>query len=221
MSLYASNFSGTRRLLLASSIMAFPFTLIIFHFFPAEWPPIFAFIAALFFYWVFILGSALAVTKFRLEILKNSLKPRNKPGWIVSYNIFAFTPVAGVFFVTFLPNVSELSFINLMIIILISLINGTLEEIFWRGLYLIHFRHNTKIAIIFSSIVFGLWHLSLLSLKGIQYKGGFITLVGGALFMGFVWSFIAQKTGSIFYTITAHIAVNIFAFTGLFVGNNF
>ena len=53
-----------------------------------------------------------------------------------------------------------------------------------------------------------------------NYQGGFIALVGGAYIMGMLWCFISRKVQNIKYCIMAHVFVNFFAFTGLFVQNN-
>ena len=208
-------------ILLVLSALIFPLTSFSYYFFTTSWNSKWSYLSAMAVYWIFIIVSILIVTNRQFGIVKTILRRRHKPRWVISYNLLALTPIAGVFIVAFLPNVGELTLINFLIIFLISSINGMVEEVFWRGLYLIHFRNNTNPGILLSTFLFTLWHISLLLLNGINYQGGAIALIGGAFFMGIIWSFVSQKTGSIFYTVLAHVLVNIFAFTGLFVGNNF
>jgi hypothetical protein len=102
----------------------------------------------------------------------------------------------------------------------ISIVNGTIEEIYWRGLYLRVFKENHYFILIVSPLLFALMHGSFLAIKGMAYHGGVSALVGGALFMGLLWSFVSFKLNSIRYCIVGHVLVNVFAFTGLFVENN-
>ena len=83
------------------------------------------------------------------------------------------------------------------------------------------FENSFFFGFVVSSVLFGMWHISLWYLKGITYHGGFAALVGGAFAMGLLWSYSARKLKNITLCIYAHILVNIFAFTGLFVDNNF
>ena len=120
-----------------------------------------------------------------------------------------------------MPNTLNITMINFIIIIFVSIINGVIEELYWRGIYLKEFENNIFIGLFLSSILFGTWHISLWYLKGIIYHGGFMSLVGGAFLMGLLWSFSSRKLKNINYCICVHILVNIFAFTGLFVENKF
>jgi membrane protease YdiL (CAAX protease family) len=101
----------------------------------------------------------------------------------------------------------------------LAIINGVIEEIYWRGLYLKEFHHNIWLGFFLSSLLFAMWHISLWFARGIKYQSGMPALVGAALMMGFLWSFVARKAKNINTCITAHCFVDVFAFTCLFVGN--
>jgi hypothetical protein len=132
----------------------------------------------------------------------------------------AFLPAVGAFFVGFLPNIKHLTLKTGLIILGISIVNGTIEEIYWRGLYLKVFKENPRFILIVSPLLFAFMHCSFLAIKGITYQGDVLALVGGALFMGLLWSYVSFKLNSIRYCIAGHIIVNVFAFTGLFVEND-
>jgi membrane protease YdiL (CAAX protease family) len=119
-----------------------------------------------------------------------------------------------------LPNIGSLTLTTGLIILVLSIINGTIEEIYWRGLYLRKYKEKPYIILIVSTLLFALMHLSFLAIEGMTYKGGVFALVGGALVMGLLWSYISLKLNTIRYCIAGHIFVNIFAFTGLFVEND-
>jgi membrane protease YdiL (CAAX protease family) len=102
-----------------------------------------------------------------------------------------------------------------------AVINGFVEEFFWRGMYLLQFRKSVVIGMVVAPLLFAAYHIALWYVKGITYQGGIFALVGGAYVMGLLWSWVSRKTGTIFSVTIAHILVNVFAFTGLFVENGF
>jgi membrane protease YdiL (CAAX protease family) len=124
-----------------------------------------------------------------------------------------------LFFVAFLPNIEILNLKTGLIILGISIINGTVEEVYWRGLYLREYKENRFILLIVSPLLFASMHSSFLLIKGMNYQGGVFALVGGAFLMGLLWSYVSFRLNNIRYCIAGHIFVNIFAFTGLFVEN--
>jgi len=133
----------------------------------------------------------------------------------------AFVPVLGVFFVSFMPNISKLTVSAGLLLVLMAVINGFVEEFFWRGMYLLEFKKSVVIGLVAAPLLFAAYHIALRYIKGITYQGGFFALVGGAYIMGLLWSWVSRKTGTILPVTIAHILVNIFAFTGLFVENGF
>ena len=206
-------------LLLASSILVFPLTWMLFRYLPQTMQGNRLFTAAMGIYWILILIPTLLITKGRLTtlvpILTGSIT--GQPAWL---RLLPFLPTASVLFISFLPNVSRITLQQMITVTGIAFINGNLEEIYWRGLYLKEFANNFWIGFITSSLLFGAWHISLWTLNGVTYHGGFASLVGGALAMGILWSFVSRRMKSIRICIFAHILVNILAFTGLFVQNS-
>ena len=204
--------------LIITSVLVFPITLLIYHLFPAHLSKMSTFILGMGIYWIFI-GLSILFIMGQLKDISQIFK-KEKKGEIF-WNALAFLPVFGVFFICFLPGIQHISMQRWIIIIIIATVNGFLEETFWRGLYLIKFENNRLVRFLLSPVLFGLWHISLWHLKDITYVGGFMALVGGALAMGFIWSFVSGKLKNIRTCIYAHILTNIFAFTGLFAENFF
>lgn len=142
----------------------------------------------------------------------------------VSKNIFyflAFVPCIATFFAVFKEVAPIAGFQVLIISLVFALINGTFEEMFWRGIYNKIFNNNIFLAYIFPTLFFGIWHIALYMAHGILYQGGFASLVGGSIFMGLLWGWVAYKTKSIKVVTVAHIITNFFAFTGLIYQNWF
>ena len=79
--------------------------------------------------------------------------------------------------------------------------NGFFEEVLWRGLYMELFPNNLILRIVWPSIWFGLWHYAPGSVSSTGNAAG---LMIGAGLMGFYLSFLAQKTGTIWWSILAH-----------------
>jgi membrane protease YdiL (CAAX protease family) len=138
--------------------------------------------------------------------------------WI---GLAAFIPVLGVFFVSFLPNAAALTLSTGALLIFTVVLNGIIEELYWRGLYLLEYPNNARIGFVLSTILFGAWHISLWFARGVVYKEGFIALVGGALGLGLLWAWVARTNGNLRAVVPAHILTNLFALTALFVDNGF
>ncbi len=136
-------------------------------------------------------------------------------------NLIAFMPCIATFFVVFREFAPIAGFKVLTIALLFALINGTLEEMFWRGVFNKVFNNKIFLAYIYPTIFFGIWHIALYYAKGIEYQGGFASLVGGSFFMGLLWGLVAYKTKSIKVITVAHIITNFFAFTGMIFENWF
>jgi membrane protease YdiL (CAAX protease family) len=138
--------------------------------------------------------------------------------WIA---LAAFLPAFGTFFVAFLPNAAMLTFSTGVLLVLTAVINGSVEELYWRGLYLVEYPSDTRTGFIFSWLLFGAWHISLWFSRGVIFADGFFALVGGAFGLGLLWTWSARSSGNLRTVIPAHILTNLFAFTALFVDNGF
>ena len=87
------------------------------------------------------------------------------------------------------------------ILILTTFGNGFFEELFWRGVYLDLFPRNVWLGVIWPSLWFALWHYA----PGSVAPGGkpWGLMIGSGI-MGFYLSFLARKTGTIWWTILMH-----------------
>jgi len=173
-------------------------------------------------YWVSTLVYWLIISSFTLYYLGFrgvfNLYRIDKSGAQL-WGLIAFIPVIATFFVSFVSSFPQLKTSFMVLTIITGIINGTCEELFWRGLTL-KTEFKSKYAVIIASIIgFSLWHLTLAMTAGLKYQGGFMALIGGAFFMGILWQFVAIKTKNIFFITIAHILVNIFAFSTLILEN--
>ncbi|MFN2159171.1 MAG: CPBP family intramembrane glutamic endopeptidase [Anaerolineales bacterium] len=94
------------------------------------------------------------------------------------------------------------SFWVLIMLLSTSLGNGFFEEVLWRGVFLVQFPEKLFFRIVWSSVWFGLWHIAPGSVSLNSNPTG---LVIGALFFGFYLSYLANKTGTIWWSMVAHV----------------
>ncbi len=210
-----------KTILLISSIIVFPFTLVVFRMATTLLSPKWGYLFGFGVYWAYSLSITWILTTTEKRYLRSILRTNSKIKYRFLFNATALLPVVGIFFLSFLPNVSYLSLHTGILVLIAAILNGLIEEIYWRGLYLKEYGNSLLIGLILSTLLFTTWHISLWYAKGIEYKGGLLALVGGAFMMGLLWSFISRKVKNIKICIIAHIIVNIFAFTELFVQNSF
>lgn len=209
-----------KNILLISSIFIFPFTYFLFKLLTRHFGSRTGYLLGFVIYWIYCIFFIILFGRKKKEYLKGILKSPSSPK-DKCFNFLAFLPVIGVFVISFLPNIRSIGFVTFVLVVVSAFMNGIIEEIYWRGLYLMEYKDNVWIGLIGSTLIFALWHVSLLRSEGIKFHGGAMALVGGALIMGLLWAFVSRKVNSIRYCILAHICVNFFAFTGLYVTNGF
>jgi membrane protease YdiL (CAAX protease family) len=95
---------------------------------------------------------------------------------------------------------------------LLAIINGTLEELLWRGAYLTAFQGNWFLGYIYPAFGFAIWHLAPQSIFRNPAPGGSIALVVVAGVVGLMWGWVSRQTGSILWGTVSHI---LFDFSGL------
>ncbi|MGH2583234.1 MAG: CPBP family intramembrane glutamic endopeptidase [Anaerolineales bacterium] len=179
------------------------------------------FITGLIGYWAFCLLTAWLMADLDWSYFRDAWSTVNKNRYAKWVFLAAFVPVVPTFFGLFLPIIAKLTFATAALVIFTSVVNGPIEEFYWRGLYLLEFRGNNRIGFFLSTLLFGAWHFAVWFAKGVYYSGGVIPLVGGAYLLGVLWAWVTRSTGNFRAAAFAHIVVNLFALSGLFVDNGF
>jgi membrane protease YdiL (CAAX protease family) len=121
----------------------------------------------------------------------------------------------------FVPNTALLTTHAAMLAGLVGIINAPLEETAWRGGFMTRFATRPGLGFGLGWLLYTAWHLPLLLSHGITFDGGWIALVGGAAVLGLLWSWIAWRTGSVFWVSIAHALTNMVTFWVLFDHNGF
>lgn len=95
----------------------------------------------------------------------------------------------------------------------IALVNGTLEEVLWRGTYMQVFPGQPIWAWIYPSLGFALWHIAPQSVTGgVGTPGGTAAFVTVAGLFGLGWGWVAYRTDSIRWPVASHVLLD---FAGL------
>jgi membrane protease YdiL (CAAX protease family) len=85
--------------------------------------------------------------------------------------------------------------------------NGIFEEIFWRGIFLQLFPGNLFFGILWPSLWFGAWHYAPGSVSG--GSANVFTLMVGAVFLGLLLSILANRSGTIGWSVLAHTLAGV------------
>jgi hypothetical protein len=94
----------------------------------------------------------------------------------------------------------------------IAIVNGTCEEVLWRGTYLRVFGNRLWGGLLYPAIGFGLWHVAPIAAHWSWSLGRAAALAACAMLVGLAYGFVARHTASIRWTIFSHILMN---FAGL------
>jgi membrane protease YdiL (CAAX protease family) len=139
--------------------------------------------------------------------------------WWIPLLLLAQVGLIGV--AAFFSNTTHLTTRGAMLAAAIAIINGPLEEMAWRGGFMVRFADRRRLGFWLGWVLFTAWHVPLALSQGIVFDGGWINLVGGAAALGLLWSWIAWRTGSVFWVCIAHVLTNVLTFWVFFDRNGF
>ncbi len=207
-----------KQVLLLSSVLVFPLMVLVFSITTERFGPQKGYLAGFVVYWSYCFAFVLILSKNGELLERLRFKINSKRALL--YSVLTFIPIGGAIYVNFLPYVHLITLQISLLVIVTSIVNGVVEELYWRGLYLVEFQSKAFVGLWLATFLFGLWHVALYTIGEISY-GGFFALVFGSTFMGLLWAFCSRKLQSIACSVIAHVLVNVFAFTGLYIQNGF
>ncbi|MBU0702980.1 MAG: CPBP family intramembrane metalloprotease [Chloroflexi bacterium] len=117
--------------------------------------------------------------------------------------------VVGAIWMYFIPHLSTVS-IWIVLFSPVTIINGSCEEILWRGVYVKAFGKNVFLACIYPAIGFALSHIS--SALVFPAEGGMLPFIISTFFLGLVYGWVAYRTGSAKWTAITHSLIGLLAF---------
>lgn len=130
-----------------------------------------------------------------------------KRNWLL-IGILSLT-VIGAIWMYFFPNLGKVS-IWVVLFSPIAIVNGTCEEILWRGMYVKAFEKNLVLACIYPTIGFALSHIS--PELVFPAKRGVLPFIISTFFLGLAYGWVAYKTGSAKWTAITHSLIGLLAF---------
>ena len=126
-------------------------------------------------------------------------------GW--KTHLLLWWPVVFPLGFIFIPRLAA-GTINLPILLgslVIGLLIGVTEEIFWRGLFFRFFPKNGWLNLVYPSILFGLWHIAPQTVRASTMPGGVYSFVFYAVILGVSYALTVRRTGSIAWCTISHV----------------
>jgi membrane protease YdiL (CAAX protease family) len=181
------------------------------------------YIGGFLFYWIVwcgILPISLIGFKKIKDIFKDKEHRFGKPRVIGL--VFLAGPFVASFFSMFLQKIGEASFSIIFVSALFAIVNGTMEELLWRGTFVTAFPKSWLWSYLYPSIWFGYWHLSPQVIFPSQMPGGAFGFSTMSIFMGLTFGWVAKKTSSLRWTTFAHILTDFMGLAGFaFIGGGY
>ncbi len=137
------------------------------------------------------------------ELLRTT--PR-RPG--VLWSLLLLGPPVGSLVMGWVP-VDELTFAAVVVAIGFALVNGTAEELLWRGVFITAFPKQRWWGLVYPSLAFGIWHLAPQTVDAAE--GGPIPFAVAAVFLGLLYGLVAQHTGSVRWPVASHVLADLLA----------
>lgn len=139
--------------------------------------------------------------------------------WFVP--ILLLVQVGVVAVVLFAPNTAMLTTHAAMLAAVVGLVGGVLEEAAWRGGFMVRFEDRPRLGFWLGWLLSTASQVPLLFSRGLVLDQGWALLIIGAAALGLLWSWIAWRTGSVFWVSIAHVLTSILGFWVLFERNGF
>ncbi len=163
------------------------------------------------FYWIVwgVLVPLAMLGPLTLHDLLAPGSPFGNPWWLGTFCLLG-PPLVSLW--TIFPNAVRKASTRLILLsAILAIVNGTLEEVFWRGVFTATFPQNFWLGVLYPSVGFALWHFVPQSLFPSKGPGGRTALAIGAGFLGLLWGWVVYSTGSIFWVAVSHILVDFSA----------
>ncbi|MBO5454238.1 MAG: CPBP family intramembrane metalloprotease [Clostridia bacterium] len=125
-------------------------------------------------------------------------------GYLLLKDVFDFSSITGA--LTGNVGINRENFV--FVAIYISFINSLLEEFFFRGFAFLTLKKTAtrKFAYIFSSIVFALYHVAIMT--GWFSVGLYILIIAGLIIAGLIFNFLNEKYDNIYVSWFVHMFAN-------------
>jgi membrane protease YdiL (CAAX protease family) len=174
-----------------------------------------AYLYGFLFYWIVwcFLIPLLTVGLEGLQDMFSTPNPRfGKPMWLGIFLLVS--PPLFMYLTRFPTGIKGATTIFIIYSIGYAVANGTFEEVLWRGTFIVAFKGHWFWAYLYPSFWFGLWHLSPQVVEAGTVNRETLGFAFISIMLGLVWGWVARTSGSIRWTIPAHILLNFAAPAG-------
>ncbi len=120
----------------------------------------------------------------------------------IAWSVLIAVVFVGVYTILTLPD--DVPWQVFLLAPIFGVINGTAEEVYWRGTYLKLAKRRAPVWF-FGLICFTAWHFAFIISGGMVFAGGPAALILGAFGAGVFWMWIVWQTNRIGWTIISHI----------------
>jgi membrane protease YdiL (CAAX protease family) len=112
-------------------------------------------------------------------------------------------PPAGAIATRLIPDLGDATSGMVATAVAVGLVNATLEEVFWRGVYVTLWPRNPWLGWVWPAIGFGAWHLAPQVIHPSAL--GPLVYVVSATALGLSWGWVAWRTGSLRWVTVSHV----------------
>jgi CAAX protease family protein len=105
----------------------------------------------------------------------------------------------------------------LILMAIYAVVNGSLEETFWRGLFARAFPRDVIRGVLYPAVMFALWQLIPMSLYSYWPPVEPQWVAGTALALGLLYGWVAWRTQSIRWTVLSHVLTNLAGVGAFFI----
>ncbi|HEY76302.1 MAG TPA: CPBP family intramembrane metalloprotease [Thermoflexia bacterium] len=183
-------------------------TYLVFRYSAARLGPARGYLVGFLFYWTVwcLLIPLLTVGPEGIRRMFSPPEPTfGRPGWL---GVFLLVGPPLFMYLTVFPR--EIGSAGLTVAIysaLYAVVNGTMEEILWRGTFVTAFSGSWLWGYLYPAVWFGLWHLSPQAVEPSE-PGGAVGFALLSILLGLAWGWVARTSGSIRWTVVAHVLLN-------------
>lgn len=121
--------------------------------------------------------------------------------WWLGILLLLFPPL-GAIATRFIPEVGDATGAMIGTALAIAVVNATMEELLWRGVFISYWPGSWALGVLYPSIGFGLWHLAPQIIHPGASPVGFVI---GSIVIGLCWGWVAWQTGSLRATTISHV----------------
>lgn len=161
------------------------------------------------FYWIWCLSVPLVVLGRDgfASMFREGQSLFRRENWLLS--ALLCLPLVGALVIYFIPNAGQVS-TPILLFAPIAIVNGSCEEILWRGTYVAAFPRSVWLACVYPSLGFALSHLS----PELVYpaEGSVLPFVISTFFLGLAYAWVTYRTGSVKWAAISHSLIGLLAF---------